>query len=150
MKQFFKDLFEYSHHFNQRLWEVFNEHPDQVPEKAVKLYSHILNAHQVWNSRIDPSHLPFGVWDIHSIQDCKEIDKVNYERSLEILDRFNLDEIIHYTKGQTFRNSVREILFHVINHSTYHRAQIATEFRQGGIEPVMTDYVLYKRMAAKL
>lgn len=147
MKPFFKELMEYSHYCNQKLWDVFNDNPGKTLEKAVKLYCHILNAHRIWNNRIAPDQTVFGVWDIHPIPDCKNIENMNYEHSLVILDRFDLDETIHYTntKGQTFSNGIRDIIFHVINHATYHRAQIATEFRQNGLEPLNTDYIFYKR-----
>lgn len=147
MKQFFIDLFEYSHHFNQKLSSVFTESPDKTTEKSVRLYNHILNAHQIWNNRIEPKQPTFGVWEIHPIGDCKDIDNINYEHSLLILDKVDLNDAISYTntKGQPFNNRIRDILFHVINHSTYHRGQIATDFRQTGIEPLVTDYIFYKR-----
>ena len=147
MKQFFKELFEYSHHFNQKLVEVFIENPDKISEKSVKLFNHILNAHQIWNNRIDPQENVFGVWEIHNIQDCKSIDKMNIEHSLLILDAFDLHSKIDYTntKGKLFNNSIRDTLFHVINHSNYHRAQIASDFKQSGITPLVTDYIVYKR-----
>ena len=75
------------------------------------------------------------------------MDRTNHEQSLQILDNVDLDKMIHYnnTKGEASVNSVRDILFHVINHSTYHRGQIATEFRQNGLDPLVTDYIYYKR-----
>lgn len=147
MKQFFAGLFEYSHHYNQKIADVVISNPDNISEKALKLLSHILNAHQVWNNRIDATDKPFGVWDMHSTEDLKAIDKGNYEHSLLILDKYNLSETLHYsnTKGQAFENSIQDILFHVINHSTYHRAQIATELKQRHIEPPATDYIFFKR-----
>jgi uncharacterized damage-inducible protein DinB len=147
MKQFFNELFEYSHNFNQKLGDVFNDSSAKTSEKAKKLYNHILNAHQIWNNRIDPKQTTFGVWEIHPIQDCKNIDIINYEHSLLILDKFDLNDTISYanTKGQTFGNSIRDIFFHAINHSTYHRGQIATEFKQNGLDPLVTDYIFYKR-----
>lgn len=147
MESFFKELLKYNHHFNQQLAEVFNDNLDKTSGKATKIYSHVLNAHQIWNNRIEFKQEPYGVWQIHPIQDYKIIDIMNYEHSLRILDELNLNDTINYTntKGQTFNNSIRDVFFHIINHSTYHRGQIATEFRQQGIEPVMTDYILYTR-----
>ncbi len=147
MKQFFKEIFEYSHHFNQRLVGVFSDNPGKTSEKSVKLFNHILNAHQIWNNRIDPKQPTFGVWEFHNTQDLKNIDKTNYEQTLQILDSFDLNETINYSnsKGQVFNNNIRDILFHVANHSTYHRGQIATEFKQRGLEPLITDYIFYKR-----
>ena len=147
MKPFFEELLEYTHHCNQKLWAVFKHNPGKTSGQAVKLYSHIVNAHRIWNNRIETGQTVLGVWDIHPMQDCKNIDKLNYEQSLLILGKYDLHETIHYTntKGQAFSNGVRDIIFHVINHATYHRAQIATEFRQNGLEPLITDYIFYKR-----
>src|SRR3954471_23203156 len=147
MKQFFEELFEYSHHFNQKLWDVINENPDKISEKAVQLYNHILNAHHIWNNRIELKQTTFGVWEVHLVSDLKAIDKTNYEQTLLILDKSDLNDKVSYTntRGQTFNNNIRDILFHAINHSTYHRGQIATEFRQNGLEPLVTDYIFYKR-----
>lgn len=152
MKTFFKELFEYGHHCNQQLAAAFYNNPDKTAEKAVRLYNHVLNAHQIWNNRIHPLHPTFGVWELHPQQDWQQIEQSNYEQSLLILDTFDLDTVIHYTntKNQAFSDRLRDILFHVVNHSTYHRAQIATEFRNSGLEPLATDYILYKRGSTNL
>jgi uncharacterized damage-inducible protein DinB len=147
MKPFFKELFEYNNHFNQKLADVFSESPDKTSEKAIKLFNHLLNAHQIWNNRIQPKQTPFGVWELNAVQDLKNIDASNYEQTLFILDNFDLNTPIKYTnsKGDTFSNSIQDIYFHVINHSTHHRGQIASEFRQYGLNPLVTDYIFYKR-----
>ena len=147
MKEFFKELLEYGHHFNQKLADVFIENQGKTSEKSIKLFSHVLNAHQIWNNRIDPQQPTFEVWALQSIRDFKNIDKTNHDHSLRILDRFDLNDKINFTntKGMTFNNCIRDVLFHVINHSTYHRGQLATDFRQNGIDPLLTDYILYKR-----
>ena len=44
-----------------------------------------------------------------------------------------------------FINTKQDMLFHIINHSTHHRAQILMDFREQGIEPIALDYVFYKR-----
>ncbi|HEU4551702.1 MAG TPA: DinB family protein [Chitinophaga sp.] len=146
MKAFFKELFEYNHHFNQKLIAIATENAESVSEKYVALQSHILNSHQVWNCKFQPGRQPYSPWDIHPLRDLSAIDKNNFEASMLILDTFELNQNIQYTttRGQAFNNSVRDILFQVINHSTYHRGQIATLFRQCGIEPVLTDYIFYK------
>jgi uncharacterized damage-inducible protein DinB len=147
MKPFFKELFEYSNYFNQKLADVFSESPDKTSEKTIKLFNHLLNAHQIWNNRIQPKQTPFGVWELNAVQDLKNIDASNYEQTLFILDNFDLNTPIKYTnsKGDTFSNSIQDIYFHVINHSTHHRGQIASEFRQNGLNPLVTDYIFYKR-----
>ena len=147
MSPFFKALFEYSHHYNQQLAEVFTAQPTLTTERAVKLFNHILNAHQVWNSRIMVDRHSVGPWDLRPVSELKEIDRMNYVNSIRILDQSDINCVINYTnsKGDTYTNSVKDILFHIVNHSTYHRGQIATEFKQNGIEPLITDYIFYKR-----
>ena len=146
METFFHDLFSYNNHYNNKIIAVLNENPKIVSDKCMKLLSHVLNAHRIWNYRIQPGENPFERWETHLIHECHEINKKNHEDSFLILDRFDLNQTIQYSlsTGQSFNNSIREILFHAINHSTYHRGQIATEFRQMGLEPLLTDYIAYK------
>lgn len=143
----FKELFEYNHHYNQQLADVFIAQPALTTERAVKMFNHVLNAHQVWNSRIAKDRHSVSPWDLRPVGELKEIDRVNYVNSVQVLDQAELTSVIRYTnsKGDTYSSSVRDILFHVINHSTYHRGQIASEFKQNGIEPLVTDYIFYKR-----
>jgi uncharacterized damage-inducible protein DinB len=147
MNDFFTGLFDYSHLHNQKLAGVFAAGPEHVSEKAMTLLCHILNAHQIWNARINGVPPGTGVWDVHALAELASRDTNNFERSIEILNRNELDNVISYTntEGATYSNTVRDILFHVINHSTYHRAQIATELKQAGLKLTPTDYILYKR-----
>lgn len=147
MKPFFKELFEYSLHYNQKLADLFVAHANKAPEKALQLYNHILNAHHIWNHRIEGKKPDVGVWELNPLEKLKTMDQANFTQSVQILEKMELEEVIHYStsKGIPFQSSVREILFHVINHSTYHRGQIAMEFRQQGLEPLATDYIFYKR-----
>ena len=147
MKPFFKELFAYNHRSNQQVIAALTRQVENIPEKCIQLQSHILNAHQVWNSRIEPNQKPFGIWDIHPIEDWAGIEQDNHENSLLILDKYNLEDRIHYktSKGDPFSNTVRDILFQVINHSTYHRGQMAMDMRQNGLEPLVSDFIVYKR-----
>lgn len=147
MKTLFLSLFEYHHSVNQQLWEAMSAHPDKTSEKALRLYNHILNGHQIWNNRIEKRETAFDVWDMHPLPACKDIDKASYAHTLDIIGQFDLQEVIEHPKikGKPFRKKISEILFHIINHATYHRGQIATEFRQGGLEPLMTDFIFHEK-----
>lgn len=146
MKEQFVDLLEYNSHFNQLLIESYLENKDSFNEKMISLLNHILNAQQVWNSRIIIEN-SFGVWQINPDEKLLDINQSNFENSIKILNERNLDEIIIYrnSKGDKFQNSIQEIFFHFINHSTYHRGQIAMLMKQTGLEPINTDYIFYKR-----
>jgi uncharacterized damage-inducible protein DinB len=147
MKAFFKELLEYSYRMNERIIDTCLRDPDKTSEKSIKLINHVLNAQQIWNNRISKNEESVGVWSMRDLSALKKMNASNYERSCAIVDNKDLQELISYTntKGDTFKNSVKDILFHAINHSTYHRAQIATEFKGAGVEPPVTDYIFYKR-----
>jgi uncharacterized damage-inducible protein DinB len=53
-------------------------------------------------------------------------------------------------KGDPFQDKVEDTLFHVVNHSAYHRGQITTMLREAGVEKVAsTDLIHYLRTLPK-
>jgi uncharacterized damage-inducible protein DinB len=147
MKAFFIDKFEYTKHCNQLLIDVLLKNPENYKEKISLLASHTLNAHHVWNHRIFGIAPALSVWQLLELQDLKKIDAENFELTKEFLQTKNLKESIKYTnsKGQNFTNTTEEIFFHIINHSTYHRGQLVSQLKIEGVEPIVTDYIFYKR-----
>jgi uncharacterized damage-inducible protein DinB len=146
MKSLFADLFTYHHHFNQKLISEFKTHGAKLPERSFPLWCHVLNAHQIWNARILKT-VEFKVHQLHELDQLPAIDNTNYTATLRILDKANFDSNITYknSKGQEFTNTLRDILLHVANHTTHHRGQIISDFRQVGIEPLVTDYIFFRR-----
>lgn len=94
------------------------------------------------------AHGTFWVWELHAPEDLRGIDEANQSRTLAILVNVSLEGSIHYANstGRQFTNTVGDILFHIINHSTYHRGQLATEFRRSRLDPLVTDYIFHKRV----
>ncbi len=147
MKSFYLQILEYNYHFNQKLIEGFLTSNELVSKRAVALLNHLINAHQVWNNRILPADTLYGIWEQHVTNVLESIDHNNYEKSIRIVNDLELNSIVQYSnsKGETYNNSIQDILYHIVNHATYHRGQIAAEFRNSGIEPLITDYIFYKR-----
>nr|WP_294895770.1 DinB family protein [uncultured Pedobacter sp.] len=147
MKDFFKELLAYSHKFNLEIAELLIDHSELVSEKSTKLFGHLLSAHHIWNCRILGEPTAFEVWQTHLAEDYINLEQTNFETTTSILAKENLSKIILYknSRGDAFENTVRDILFHIINHSTYHRAQIATELKNAGITPPSSDWIMYKR-----
>jgi uncharacterized damage-inducible protein DinB len=67
------------------------------------------------------------------------------EAGLDALDDARLTQVVSYVnlKGESFAYPLGRMLQHVVNHSTYHRGQIATLLRQLGATPLSTDLLLY-------
>jgi uncharacterized damage-inducible protein DinB len=122
--------------------------------KSEELLSHIISAQKIWlnrilgrNTVIDPWHkLTQEDWIPQSIPITAE-----WINLLESFQEKDFERRIEYTntKGEKFFNTVKDIIVQVINHSTYHRAQIAQLIRQSGGEPAKTDYIVYQRQFQK-
>jgi len=147
MNTFYKGLFEYGNNLNRQLINIYIDNPEKTSEKAIVLINHIFNSHEVWNSRILQKTNTVTPWDIRQPELYTEIEENNFETSKHIIDTFDLNTVIHYSnfKGDPFKNTIGDILFHVINHSTYHRGQIASDIKQSGLQPIVSDYIHYKR-----
>ena len=145
MKDFLIDLFDYHHLLNQKLADQFIEHSDKISERSIFLFIHSQIAQQIWNDRILGKKTELQ--ENYGMEKFKEINDSNYSDSLKILNEFDLAKKISYrnSKGIDFENSVQEILFHAANHFSHHRGQIVFDLRESGIEPIMTDYIYYKK-----
>jgi uncharacterized damage-inducible protein DinB len=143
MKTLFKTLFEYNHYSNKQLVQSFIANQSAVSSESVKLFSHILNAHEIWNSRILGKTCDYGVWDVQLLTNFERLIQIRRENTMTILENLSLDEVVQHPKARG--KQISEVLFHVINHSTYHRGQIAMDFRKNGIEPIVTDYILFEK-----
>lgn len=147
MKDFFKEMFEYTFHFNEMVINALLSSEVTIPEKSLKLINHTINAHEIWNHRIEEKPCVTTVWAMRDLTELKQINKNNYNTSIEILESYDFSKALSYknSKGDKYTNTVKDILFHVVNHSTYHRGQIATDCKEHGITPLVTDYIFYKR-----
>lgn len=147
MKVFFNELFDYNFYCNKKIIETCTA-MDSIPDKTSVLFSHILNAHHLWNARMLRVPHKYGIWQLHASKDWQDIHYENQRNSFEITSNIvDFEKRIDYenTEGRLFTNTLQDMLFHIINHSTNHRAQIAMDFRENGIEPLVLDYVYYKR-----
>lgn len=147
MFAFFTTLFQYNYECNQKLIPLIYPRQEVLSDGGSKWMSHIINAHEIWNERILPSGIRTKVWEEHDPNLLLEKDKFNFQQSIKIVENRDLQELLTYTntQGETHTNSIQDILFHIINHSTYHRGQIAIKCREHDLDPLVTDYIFYKR-----
>jgi uncharacterized damage-inducible protein DinB len=147
MKAFLNELYDYNYYCNKKLIEACTG-LDRVPEGIHRLFSHILNAHHNWNARIMDVEPQFGPWQLHEVPAWADLHYDNQRNSFEIITNADpLGRRVNYenSEGRVFSNTLQDILFHIINHSTHHRAQITAALRAEGLEPPSLDYIVYKR-----
>ena len=151
MQAYFEDVFAYHRWASRAVLRAMTE-ATALPPLAITLFSHILNAHTIWLDRIAGQPLSYAVWQEHTLATVDRLVEESYLRTLSLLQSreygSHCEGTIHYqnTQGVSFENTVREILTHIANHTTHHRAQIVRELREHDITPPATDYILYKRL----
>jgi uncharacterized damage-inducible protein DinB len=119
-------------------------------ERLIELLSHIVSAQKLWLNRILGRDMHINPWEKITMQECVDQSTIVTGEWINMLESYtddDLDTRIEYknTKGETHINTVKDIVTQVLNHSTYHRAQIASLIRQAGGEPAKTDYIVYQR-----
>lgn len=139
-------LLEYTFWAND-LFIVRLQEQDDMPEEISKQISHLLSAHRIWLNRIaDHATLP-SVWEAINQESWEGINIELYSETCDLVKSNDLQKIISYknSKGEFFQDSLEELLHHIINHSTHHRAQVALLMRQHQMLPPQSDYIIYLR-----
>jgi len=148
MKEHFINLFEYNDWANRKIFYVLRD-AAQSPKKILDILSHIILSQETWLGRVKGDYTN-SFWENVELSDLKKRSEINSKDWLQILsdlDEKDLDKkyTYHNTKGARFETSLKDIITHLINHSSYHRAQINLLLRQNNVEPAITDYIYYTR-----
>jgi uncharacterized damage-inducible protein DinB len=125
--------------------------PSSFPSVSATL-AHLVFGEWAWLQRWlgrSPTAAP-GWVSRRALRDLKiQLDEVEVERGalLQRLTDADLDQPLTYQNlsGQAFTNRLGDLMRHVVNHSTYHRGQLATQLRQLGKTPPGTDLILFLR-----
>ncbi|MCB0848117.1 MAG: damage-inducible protein DinB, partial [Bacteroidetes bacterium] len=109
-----------------------------------------LNAEIIWMDRIQHGSTMLSPQDMRPLANCKDGYTHICERIIHFLESVTEEDIqkeLNYknSRGQEFSNFIVDILSHIVNHSTHHRAQIAARLREMDIPPPATDYIFYLR-----
>jgi uncharacterized damage-inducible protein DinB len=112
--------------------------------------THVVWAEWIWLERwkgVSPT-LVFSPSDFPNVASLRErLHTVVVERSAYLRDMpaERLVQPMDYRnmKGEVWRHALWQQLYHVVNHSTYHRGQVATMLRQLGATPAATDLLVY-------
>ncbi|MEX2596577.1 MAG: DinB family protein [Salibacteraceae bacterium] len=142
--------FQYNEEIIGKYIDVLNEHHDS-PEKVKVLLSHVLNALEIWVSRVKDIKPKVNVWDVHDPSHLHHMNRDCHETIFSLLETGNLKKVHSYTNsaGVAYKNTLDEILTHLIIHSAHHRAQIASSWSEVGVEPPASDFIFWARGGVK-
>jgi uncharacterized damage-inducible protein DinB len=155
-----RTLFAYDRWANARLFEVMADlSAEQLAAPVASSYpsilqtfAHLVAADWVWLRRWqgeNPTGFPDWIANPSLGQLRERLAEVESEREALLASPVAGDpeRLIDYRtfSGTPYRNRLADLCLHVVNHSSYHRGQLVTMFRQVGATPVSTDFVVFKR-----
>jgi uncharacterized damage-inducible protein DinB len=149
MKKYFLKLYQYNEWANKRVIGVLNEQRVDN-EKVLTLMGHIVAAQFLWFHRINglpPAKVK--LWGEYKLDQLNEMVEKANRMWIEFVEREeDFDRELTYSNyvGDPYVNNVESIMIHLVNHCSYHRAQIAMLLRQNGLEPINTDFITYDRV----
>jgi len=118
-----------------------------------KTVYHLWGAEDIWKRRL--TQTPTDTWASknfegtfsEALKNWQETSQWFIDYISEADDSFLLSPITYKNlAGNQYTNSVKEIVHHVMNHSTYHRGQLITMLRQAGVTQLpATDYIAFLR-----
>jgi uncharacterized damage-inducible protein DinB len=149
MKKYFLKLYRYNAWSNQRVIDCLVRQNIQ-DEQILTLMGHIVAAQHIWLHRIKglapPDLKLWGNYELKKVQDLAGKAGEQWLEFVESTDNFDREMSYKNYVGEPYTNNVEMIMIHLVNHSSYHRAQIALLLRQKGFEPVNTDFITYDRV----
>ena len=146
MQQYFIRQFNYDRHVNQLMLDAIAASAN--PGDSVKLMAHLLATQQVWLMRCKQKAYTGAIWPDTLFADMSAILEENHAAWLNYLENLpddGFDQIVDYknSRGIPYSGKISDILAHVINHGTHHRAQSGQYLKTADTPLPVTDYIYY-------
>jgi len=156
-----RELFAYCAWANAQVFAVSAAlAPEQLNAAAASSFpsvrgtlGHIVGAEWIWLRRWrgeSPTAAPGWAAEasLPELRDHLAAVEAEREEYLAGLRDDDLLRVVEYRTlaGQPSADPLGGLLQHVVNHSTYHRGQVATQLRQLGVTPPGTDLIRYLRL----
>ena len=143
-----RDLFAYNDWANRRMVVSLK---GGGPERARRILAHLLVTEKEYFDRLyGKDSTGFNFWQDLDLERCGDLARDTAERFEKLLRRFDEEGLDLRTRYRTSRgveheNTFRELLTHVVLHSSIHRGNIILKMREDGFEPPQIDYIIYLR-----
>lgn len=143
-----RQLFDYNDWANRRIIIALKE---DFSDKARQILAHLLITEQEYFERLyGKDSFGFDFWQDLSLEECGKLARETAERYEKLLRKFDeegLDISAQYrtSEGVWCENTFRELLTHVLFHSSIHRGNIMLKLRESGFAPPKIDYIIYLR-----
>jgi len=144
-----RQLFAYNDWVNRRIIKALKENKS---EKAQKILAHLLITENEYFERLyEKDSTGFDFWQDLPLEECEKLAREtaeSYEKLLRRVEKeVELGVTVQYktSEGVAYENTFRELLTHVLFHSSIHRGNIVLKMREEGFAPPKIDYIIYLR-----
>jgi uncharacterized damage-inducible protein DinB len=143
-----RDLFRYDDWANRQTISALGASPS---ERSRQILAHLLITKQEYFERLSgKDSTGFDFWLDMTLEGSVWLARsthANYTQLLDGADESVLERVAKYktSEGVAHQNTYRQLLTHVLIHSSIHRGNIVLKMREEGLEPPKIDYILYLR-----
>jgi uncharacterized damage-inducible protein DinB len=143
-----RQLFAYNDWANRRILVSLKS---SESERSRQILAHLLITEKEYYERLyGKDSTGFDFWPDLALDECGTLAReaaTAYERLLRRFDEDGLAIRAKYrtSEGIPYENTFRELLTHVLMHSSIHRGNIILKLREEGFEPPKIDYIIYLR-----
>ena len=144
-----REMFAYNEWANRRILDALRSNGN---ERCVQILAHLLVTEQEYLERIAGGRdsTGFNFWPVVGLdQMAASLASVAEAYRERLTDEASLDRSATYktSEGVEYTNTWRELLAHVLFHSSIHRGNVMLKLRESGIAPPTIDYIIYLREA---
>ena len=120
-------------------------------DKPLHILAHLLITKQEYLDRFNgKDSTGFDFWPVLDLDQCRDLAASTSDTYIRLIDEAGestLDRVVQYrtSQGVPHADTLRDLLTHVLLHSSIHRGNIVLKMREEGLEPPKIDYILYLR-----
>lgn len=146
MKDFFLEKFEFDFYATEMCIDQIEKQEDVVSDFVKKSISHIINVHHIWNARLIEKKPESELWDVLPIHFLTQLNRQNHRETIDYIEKFELGEKVKYhsSEGVRLNKMDIDILYHILNHSSYHRGQIVLDLKRQNLLFPSFDFITFK------
>jgi uncharacterized damage-inducible protein DinB len=142
--------FEFEHWSNTLIIKALRSLKEPA-DRALFLFSHLLNSHSMWHSRVSGTQMKVSLFEERTLDACEKLMDENLNAWKTFLQQQTYNDLqasIEFMAAWETKPSKRKIIIedaiiHLINHSSYHRGQIIASIK-GKVDYLpLSTYIIY-------
>ncbi len=143
MKEFLLRKFETEYFGLQKLIRCIEAQEDQVPDFSIHSICHIINVNHRWNSRLNGTKPESNDWDVFPLCYLEKLNNQNYRETCDYLEKKDLNRHLldSPSSNDLLCQTATDVLFHLLQHSAYHRGQIVLNLKSHGLKFPINGFV---------